>query len=197
MIGNISKWAGSIVIAVIIVTILEMLLPEGKNKKYIKTIMGVYILFTVISPIVRATSGKNIDINSIVETQNTMMEYSNISIQTSSSIENVYLANIKKDISSKIEQRGFKVIDMNLKTENTDEKNFGRIYEMNITINKNLSDKDASKIEKVEILVGETGLKKELSNKKKITEKEIEDLKEYLSTTYDVDKAQINLKEGS
>ncbi len=184
-------------IAVIIVTILEMLLPEGKNKKYIKTIMGVYILFTVISPIVRATSGKNIDINSIVETQNTMMEYSNISIQTSSSIENVYLANIKKDISSKIEQRGFKVIDMNLKTENTDEKNFGRIYEMNITINKNLSDKDASKIEKVEILVGETGLKKELSNKKKITEKEIEDLKEYLSTTYDVDKAQINLKEGS
>ena len=197
MIGNISKWAGSIVIAVIIVTILEMLLPEGKNKKYIKTIMGVYILFTVISPIVRATSGKNIDINSIVETQNTVMEYSNISIQTSSSIENVYLANIKKDISSKIEQRGFKVIDMNLKTENTDEKNFGRIYEMNITINKNLSDKDASKIEKVEILVGETGLKKELSNKKKITEKEIEDLKEYLSTTYDVDKAQINLKGGS
>ena len=65
MISNISKWAGSIVIAVIIVTILEMLLPDGKNKKYIKTVMGVYILFTVISPIVKGVSRNNIDIESL------------------------------------------------------------------------------------------------------------------------------------
>ena len=96
MISNISKWAGSIVIAVIIVTILEMLLPDGKNKKYIKTVMGVYILFTVISPIVKGVSRNNIDIESLIETKNTVLVSNSMEMQTSSSIENIFLANIKR-----------------------------------------------------------------------------------------------------
>ena len=48
MIGFISSWAEQIIIAVIVVTILEMILPKGNSKKYIQTIMGVYILYTII-----------------------------------------------------------------------------------------------------------------------------------------------------
>lgn len=50
-----------------IATILEMILPEGKNKKYIKTVIGIYILFAVLSPIISKITGKEIDIQAIFQ----------------------------------------------------------------------------------------------------------------------------------
>ena len=52
MISSISSCAEQIIIAVIIATILEMILPKGNSKKYIKTVIGIYILYTIISPII-------------------------------------------------------------------------------------------------------------------------------------------------
>lgn len=37
--GWISSWAEQIVVAVIIATIIEMILPNGNNKKYIKAVI--------------------------------------------------------------------------------------------------------------------------------------------------------------
>ena len=48
MINWITNWAEAIIIAVVIATIIEMILPEGNCKKYIKVVIGVYILFTII-----------------------------------------------------------------------------------------------------------------------------------------------------
>ena len=41
MISWFNSWAQGIILAVIIVTILEMIVPEGKNKKYIIGRMGM------------------------------------------------------------------------------------------------------------------------------------------------------------
>ena len=59
MISAISKWSQSIIIAIVIGSIITMILPEGKNKKYIKMIIGVYILFTILTPVL----GKKIDLS--------------------------------------------------------------------------------------------------------------------------------------
>ena len=52
MISWISSWAQGIIMAVIIGAIIEMILPEGNSKKYVKIVIGVYILFTIISPVI-------------------------------------------------------------------------------------------------------------------------------------------------
>ena len=44
MISWFNSWAQGIILAVIIVTILEMIVPEGKNKKYIKIV--ICLLYT-------------------------------------------------------------------------------------------------------------------------------------------------------
>ena len=59
MIENISVWAEQIIIAVVIATLIEMILPEGNNRKYIKAVIGVYILFTIISPILKNNGNFN------------------------------------------------------------------------------------------------------------------------------------------
>ena len=52
VISFISSWAEQIIVAVIIATIIEMILPSGNNKKYIKVVIGIYVLFTILSPII-------------------------------------------------------------------------------------------------------------------------------------------------
>lgn len=46
MISWISSWAQGIVVSVIIGTIIEMILPEGSSKKYIKIVIrSVYFIY--------------------------------------------------------------------------------------------------------------------------------------------------------
>ena len=59
MIENISLWAKNITLSVIMVSLFEMLLPNKKIKQYVNVVMGLYILFNIISPFV----GKDISIN--------------------------------------------------------------------------------------------------------------------------------------
>lgn len=58
MINNISTWAEQVIIAVIIATIIELILPNGNSKKYIKIVIGVYILYTITFPIIKLFSRK-------------------------------------------------------------------------------------------------------------------------------------------
>lgn len=53
MIQFLSSWAEQIVLAVIIATIIELILPQNRNKKYIQMVIGIYILFNIISPIIK------------------------------------------------------------------------------------------------------------------------------------------------
>ena len=53
MINFISSWAEQIVLAVIVATIIELILPKNKNKKYIQMVIGIYVLFNIISPIIK------------------------------------------------------------------------------------------------------------------------------------------------
>ena len=59
MISKINIWAQGIVIATIIATVIQLILPENKNKKYIKIVVGIYILFCIIHPVI----GKSINLD--------------------------------------------------------------------------------------------------------------------------------------
>lgn len=119
MIKFISSWAEQIILAVIVITILEMILPNGNSKKYIKTIMGVYILYTIISPAIKLVTGTDMKIN--------YSDYEKYfgNIETSSevqgiSVEDTYKVQIEKQMRSDIEKRGYKVTSLSfeLDTEN-------------------------------------------------------------------------------
>ena len=56
MIKFFSSWVKTLGLAIVIVSILEMLLPNNKTKKYIRMVMGIYILFTIIVKILNSYS---------------------------------------------------------------------------------------------------------------------------------------------
>ena len=44
-------WCEGIIVAVVISIIIESILPDGNIKKYIKVIISIYIVFTILNPI--------------------------------------------------------------------------------------------------------------------------------------------------
>ena len=48
--GIISLWIKDIVILFTIISIVELLMPKGNMKKYIELVVGILIMFTIISP---------------------------------------------------------------------------------------------------------------------------------------------------
>ena len=108
MINFISSWAEQIVLAVVVATIIELILPKNKNKKYIQMVIGVYVLFNIISPII-----KNKD-NFSVEKYNTEKYESQSQYEIDQSsmdarIEKIYLEELEKKTQDKFQDNGFVV----------------------------------------------------------------------------------------
>lgn len=174
MVKWINSWAQGIIIAVIISTIIEMILPDGNIKKYIRTVIGTYIVFVIISPIVSKITGKEIKLSEYEFPESS--EYKIASIDTNSYIESTYINNIKQEITKDMQEKGYKVENIELEIEQTEES-YGNINKMKLKISK--ADTKISTIEPININVRESP-KKEV----KIDESEIQGLKEFLKENY-------------
>ena len=145
MIKFVSSWTEQIVIAVIIVTIIELILPKNKNKKYIQMVMGIYVLFNIISPIIKNKEAISIDAYNI-EKYETKSQYEIDQSSMDERIEKIYLEELENKITSRFEEEGFYVekciIDAVL---DTSKKNAG-IHSITIKIKGPV---DESKLNKV------------------------------------------------
>ncbi|MCI8621886.1 MAG: hypothetical protein HFJ50_09630 [Clostridia bacterium] len=107
MINYISSWAGGIITAVIVVTILEMILPKGNSKKYIKTIIGIYVIYIIISPAIKLTGGKELKINVKDYEKYFGIEETDINTINVMSVEESYKIELNKKLKADIEEMGY------------------------------------------------------------------------------------------
>lgn len=208
LINFLNTWAQGIILAIVMAGIIEIILPEGNNKKYVKTIIGIYILFILIHPLISKVTNKNIDLESIInKSAGEFNKYKakNITIETNAYVEETYKKKIDEDIKEKTNEKGYNVIflDFNIETEN--EEAYGEIKNINMQIYKkedssnnenNVNNKNSvNTIEKVNIKISNNTVNNTDENKINIKEDEIDLFKEYLSTTYSVSKENIHINE--
>ena len=108
MINFMSSWAEQIVLAVVVATIIEMILPKNKNKKYIQMVIGVYVLFNIISPIIKNKDDFSIEKYSI-ENYQTKSQYEVDQSSMDEKLEKIYLEELENTVISKFEQNGIEV----------------------------------------------------------------------------------------
>lgn len=219
----ISDWAGGIIIAVIIGTVIEMILPEGNSKKYIKMVIGIYVLFTIVSPIITKFTGESIQVSEVLELDKYIVEaeeaakaQNTIQNDNQDNIMKVYLSGIKSDMKTKIEAKGYNVksIDVgvtddetykiqyiNLSVEENEnisnpEENSGEDNEQNIIEN---TIEPVEQVEKVEVNIGsektdtEEKSEEDNDNKSQLSYSKKQELKEYLSSVYEVNVSSITI----
>lgn len=192
----ISNWIQGIIIAVIIGTIIEMLLPEGNCKKYVKVVIGVYILFSIVSPVITKVTGSEFrvsdiyDINSYIEASTkSTQDYAEINKENQ--IKQIYETNLKKDMKQKIEEKGYKVKSIFLELANDKQYTLKKI---NISLSlkeQNTEENDVKIVNEIQISVADNN--ENQTDDVKISYKEQENLKTYLSSVYNLDKKDINI----
>ncbi len=191
--------------AVIIATIIEAILPEGNNKKYVKTIIGIYILFVMIHPLISKIS--NIDIQSIMDnTTRQMNEYAknNVVLETNGYIEETYKEKINSELTKNLEEKGYNVNSLNIDFETENEENYGQINSIIMQVSKMHKDeKDERKaentvneVENIEINISNNDVHKDVNAlQEDISDEEKKSLKNYLSTTYMLNEDKIYINE--
>ena len=102
-----------------------MILPEGNSKKYIKVVIGIYVLFTIVSPIITKISGKEIQVSDIIDLDEYIEEAKTASkaqnqmeIQNEDNILDIYINGIKEDMKAKIEAKGYVVNNISINVAN-------------------------------------------------------------------------------
>ena len=194
MIKFLSNWIEGIVIAVIIASIFEMLLPKGNIKKYVKIVLGIYIVFNIISPFLN----NNFKLQNITETVPSYSKNSN------TNLDKIYANTFEKEIAKTIENEGFNVYKCEVKgTFDADKKNIG-INKIKIILYSNKRETKTQKeekentikiegvneVEKVEINIG----KQKALDDNKINLKDIDTLRRFLSKRYEIDKNIIEIQ---
>lgn len=208
-----STWAEQIIVAVIIAGIIEMILPKGNNKKYVKAIIGVYILFTIISPVISKIT--DIDFQDIdyeeyfkqTETYQTMSQ--DLSNNNDKSVEEIYISNLKQDMKNKLQEKGYIAENIEVDIELKDEANYGKINKIILSVYKNEESNDdvskdtsintisINKIEEVKIGNNVNNVNTNIQVKKgEIKNGEKNEIKEYLSGVYEINKKNIKINEN-
>lgn len=212
----VSSWIQGIIIAVIISTIIEMILPEGNSKKYIKVVIGVYILFSIVSPVISKVTGTSFQVSDIFNIDeyieaSSSNTYQNLEQSQEEQIKEIYISSLKSDMKEKIESKGYKVEEITLEVENNEEYTLEKITldlkkqadtskeedKQSNTTSQN-AIQNVETVNEININIGnkESANETKSSEKQKsetLSSKEQNELKEYLSGVYEIEKQNINI----
>ena len=189
MINLFGSWAQGIVISVIIATIIEIILPNGSCKKYVRSIIGIYILFVIISPITKNVIEK-INVDEVIEEYKTELEdsekkfESKLENNSNRTIKDLYIANLEKDLKANLEEKGYRVDSSVIEIE---EESYNIIKVKLYISNYNKKENDNQiTVNKIEI-----GTKKEENYK--LNEEQKKEVKAYVSQNYGVSEDKIEI----
>ncbi len=215
MIEFLSSWAKGLGLAIIVISILEMLLPNNKTKKYVRMVFGIYIIFNILSPFINNKDILDVssyDLNEYIgdyTTNQTNEEQTSVN----SRIEEIYIEELEKDITKKIEDSGYQVTTCNVYATLSSQNEENYIEEIVLTVEKNeqqenteeneqqeetIEDKlveEIQKIKPVNTTVGKINKidKEQDDSKQNISNSDIQKIKKFLKEEYGVEETCLKI----
>ena len=195
MIEFLSSWTKGLGVTIVIISILEMLLPNNKTKKYIRMVLGVFVIFNIISPLIQ--NKDKLNLSNLDFEDYTSIETTSAVNQTSMDerINKLYEEELEKDITKKVEEKGYSVKNAKINTTRN-EKDEWEINQIQLNIEKDnepakesetVENKIVTEVQKIKKV--DTKIKKEeqsSSKEKKITNTDIQNVKKFLIEEYGV-----------
>lgn len=185
-------WSKGIIIAVIISTIIEMILPDNTSKKYIKIIIGIFVVYTIISPVIDQFIGQSIDdylnFDDSIETSSNAVESNTISNNAQSSIKRIYKQNLENDLKVKLSEQGYIAESVAIYISNDDTYSLEKIE---LKIQKKETPKTNEKqTQSIVQSIKSVKVKLEGSSNESdgvLNENDKNKIKEYVKNTYEID----------
>lgn len=171
MIEGFKSWISALLCIGIFVSVLELILPKSKIKKYIYILVGIVTTITIISPAINLLKQDDIaqSVSSVLNNFNSSSNSNNnvnldeYKTNQENLLKDEFVNSLQKDIQSKLTLRGIGVT------------------QVKVTINDNY---DIQKIEVKTTKLTDTPLK------------EVSKVAEYINSEYDVDFSKIEVIES-
>ena len=176
MVGKINLWAQGIVIAVIIGTVLQMIIPENKNKKYIKIVIGIYILFCIINPVV----GNSLNLNEYSLEQYMTINQTNrdATVAYDSNVRNAFIQKVRETIKKQLNLKGYDSNNITIETD--DNYNVKSIHILNIEEYNN----NSQIVNKIEVTIKDKPAKGMPMSEK-------QEMKQFIKGLFDIEENNI------
>lgn len=205
MIEFMSSWVKGLGLAIVVVSILEMLLPNNKTKKYIRMVMGIYVLFTIVSPFIKH---QDIFKEGSFDLEDYTMAQTSTTLNQSSMderIQELYIQELEKDINKKLKEKGYETTSCKVKAQISDKEEETKITKIKIKVQKSqeevklpedeqIENKVVTEIQKIKPI--DTSIQKQEDTKKgendsedkktKINRTDIQNIKKFLIEEYGV-----------
>lgn len=182
MLDFLVSWAEQLIIALIIIVMVEMIIPNSSYRKYIKVILGIFIIYTIFSPII-GNKINEFDFSKTLSFQENNIANTTNQSQTNynKQIEETYKEKFKETLEEDLKEKGYEIDKFETEVKYDGEN----ISTENLKIYIKKINNIQGNIEKVTI-----------TEKSKIEENEIEKLKKDISQNYNVDISKISILES-
>lgn len=179
MVENISNYTTTIICTIMMTVIIKMIVPNGKNKKYVLFICGMITTITILEPLIKIM---NLDINEVLAKNE--MKYEEYKADDSlykNTINESYENVLIEDITNRLKENGYSI--SNVRVEYSDDYMINKIY-------LNLEDEDGY-VQPVKIEVSNNQSDSRVSD---ITKNKIQNI---LKENYGVEKDNIIIERSN
>ena len=179
-----------------------MILPNNKTKKYIKMVMGLYVLFSIISPFIKNKDiFNNFNIETYVNGNEQSIKSEDVNQESMDQrLNEIYTEELEKDITSKLEQKNYTVEECNIKAYVSEKENDNGITEIRLIVknksddneeknNETLENKIVTEVQKIQKIKIKTKEKTDQDkNLEKLGINDVQNIKKFLIDEYGVNE---------
>lgn len=158
MINNINNFTVTIICTVMMSMLIKMIIPDGKNKKYLLFVCGLITTLVIFEPLLRFM---NIDVNEVLAKNE--LEYKELKVDDSlykEAINDSYEKTLINDVINRLKENGYNVNNVKIEFDDTYKPNKiyldlegedGYIQPVKIEVSKNRTNKNISELTKNKI----------------------------------------------
>ena len=206
MIEAIKGWIINIVIVIILLSFLEILMPDSKMKKYINLILGFIVMLVILGPIIEVLNSRDNlqDDVFIISSELNKKEYSflssNIENKQMNQLKALYKDRIRKDIAYRVESKyNVKVGKVNIEIEEDNQERNGGIKSLELYVLSSEEPRNEDTIPIVKIDVSDDEKDDIEKNTNKSLDKDINidlsrRIKEDISNIYNLNETSIEIR---
>lgn len=200
MLQAISSYTQNIAMIIIFVSVINLVMPNGSFEKYIKMILGLIVIITILGPINTFLFKNRPDYTDILKRYEIDIENKSMKVQSGQYLEtqkDIILENYKEQLIPQIrgiaeKNGGIKVLDVDIGfNEDIESAEFGHITDISMLVEKTKAEQSTKAIKVPKIKVGTKKIKS--YSKDQINGQIEEKIKSSIIDFYNLPDANINI----
>ncbi|MCG0274978.1 MAG: stage III sporulation protein AF [Thermosediminibacteraceae bacterium] len=191
MVESLSLWIKQIITVVIFTLFVDILMPSSNLQKYIKVVLGIVVMITILNPIISILKGDivftrtQLDVASYLDQDPIMIKTEEFKQKHFEMALELYKKKLENLIAQQVKNHTSLVVT---KTDLKIDQN-GKLEKIHLILKREDSSKSNKKVEKVSVKVDSPS-----SDISENLDEDLQGLKEYLSTFYEIPETNISLE---